>query len=176
MADASQSKSQTEEFLGLFTPCQHRIRVHIVTLLPNASDAEDVFQETCVILWRKFNEYQPGTNFAAWAVRIAYNTVLNARAKKRRSLVLFDSQLMEVIGRDAAEMLPELDRRRAALSACLARLPANDRALLDKRYEEGATIKSVATSVGRPLEGMYKAMRRIHDALFQCVQKRMAAD
>jgi RNA polymerase sigma-70 factor (ECF subfamily) len=48
-----------------------------MTLVFSHQDAEEVFQNTSVVLWNKFGEFQPGSNFFAWASQVAYYEVLN---------------------------------------------------------------------------------------------------
>ena len=43
----------------------------------NHHDAEEVFQNTSVVLWNKFGEFSAGSNFFAWASRVAYFEVLS---------------------------------------------------------------------------------------------------
>jgi RNA polymerase sigma-70 factor (ECF subfamily) len=160
-----------EEFLRLFLAHQRRLYAYILMLLPRHADADDVFQQTCITLWKRRGSFERGTNFNAWASRVAFNTVLNFRAKLARERVRFDEDLLARIAARAEEMGNELDERRTALSRCLEKLPANDRNLLERRYEPGVTIKSLAAAVGRPVEGMYKAMRRIHAALSGCIDR-----
>ena len=74
---------------------------------------------------------------------------------------------------EAQSIREELDVAQSALLDCVNELPPGDRDLLHRRYEAGATIKSVAAAVGRSAEGLYKAMRRIHDTLHDCVQRRL---
>src|SRR5436190_18410489 len=74
-----------EEFARLFARNARRIYGFIMTLVFNHHDAEEVFQNTNVILWNKFGEFQPGSNFFAWASRIAYYEVLTLMKQKRRS-------------------------------------------------------------------------------------------
>lgn len=51
----------------------------------NASDAEDLVQETYLKAFRGFSGYQDGTNLRAWLFRILTNTFINSyRSKKRR--------------------------------------------------------------------------------------------
>ena len=51
----------------------------------NASDAEDLVQETYLKAYRGFGGYKEGTNLKAWMYRILTNTFINSyRAKKRR--------------------------------------------------------------------------------------------
>src|SRR5262249_20100963 len=43
-----------EDFVRLFSRSQHRILRFIHSLVPNLSEAEDILQETSVILWKKW--------------------------------------------------------------------------------------------------------------------------
>ncbi len=162
-----------EQFVRLFAANERRIYTFILALLPNRENAEDVFQNTSVVLWRKFEEFQPGTDFLAWTFRVARLEVRNFIAKDHRRPLVFDDRLLETLATEAEQRSGELSLRQEALRHCLERLAPRDRDLLQRRYEQGATIKSTAEAVGRPVEGLYKAMRRIHDALFECVQRRI---
>jgi RNA polymerase sigma-70 factor, ECF subfamily len=176
MSSDERSAIDTEEFVRLLMANERRIFAYLLTLLPNLSDAEDVLQETSVVLWRKFSEYRTDASFTAWAFSIARNVARNHRAKQHRCRVKFDDQLLDVVADDAATVCEQLDFDRAALLDCVDELTSSDRDLLKRRYEPGATIRSVAAAVGRPIEGMYKAMRRIHDSLFDCVHRKLTAE
>ena len=128
---------------------ERRVFTYILTLLPNVADAQDVLQETSIVLWRKFAEYRPGSDFTAWAFRVAQNMVRNYRAKQRRCRVKFDERLLAAVAGDVESMREELDFARSATVDCVDELPPADRDLLRRRYETGATIKSVAEAVGR---------------------------
>ena len=176
MPPDNRSAIDTEEFVRLLMANERRIFVYLLTLLPNISDAEDVLQETSVVLWRKYSEYRTDASFTAWAFSVARNVARNHRAKQHRCRVKFDDQLLDVVADDAASVCENLDLDRAALFDCVAALAPPDRELLKRRYEPGATIRSVAAAVGRPVEGMYKAMRRIHQSLFECVHRKLSAE
>jgi RNA polymerase sigma-70 factor (ECF subfamily) len=52
---------------------QAALLAYVLTLHPDRSEAQDILQETNVVLWQKIDEFRDGTNFKAWAFRIAYH-------------------------------------------------------------------------------------------------------
>ena len=50
-----------DEFVELLQRATGQILAYLNALLLNFNDAEDVFQESCVVLWQKFDEFQSGT-------------------------------------------------------------------------------------------------------------------
>ena len=49
---------QYERFVSLFAQVHDNLFAYVYSLLPHRSDAEDVFQQTSLVLWRKFGEFQ----------------------------------------------------------------------------------------------------------------------
>lgn len=52
----------------------------------NASDAEDLVQETFLRAYRSFDRFEEGTNLRAWLFRIMTNTYINMYRKKQRQV------------------------------------------------------------------------------------------
>jgi RNA polymerase sigma-70 factor (ECF subfamily) len=165
-------------FLRLFLQNERRLYAYILTLLPNRADADDVLQEASLVMWDKFEDEHPPADFVAWGCRIAYYKVLDFRKKRQRSRVFFSQALLERLAETAVEQAAtlQLDERREALEDCLAKLRPRDRDLLTRRFAEGATTQSTAAAVGRSADGIYKALARIRQALFDCVTRTLAAE
>jgi RNA polymerase sigma-70 factor, ECF subfamily len=68
---AMRDMNRYDEFVELLQRSTGQILAYLNAILLNFNDAEDVFQESCVVLWQKFDEFESGTNFLAWALRIA---------------------------------------------------------------------------------------------------------
>ena len=51
---------RSRQFAQQFVLHQDRIYGYIVTMPPNRQDAEDVFQQTSLILWQAWDEFDPG--------------------------------------------------------------------------------------------------------------------
>lgn len=165
---------QTELVL-LITQHQRRIFSYIYALVPDRHAAEDLLQETNLVICQKFSDFRPGTDFVAWACQIAHWRVRNARQKFARSKVTFNQDLVDAIASTASSMTRELDARHEALEHCLGRLHPRDREMMLTRYEPGCGVPEAARTSGRSLQAAYKALARIRKLLFDCVTSRLAA-
>ncbi len=160
-------------FVRLLLQHQRRVYGLILALVPHGPDADDILQETCSILWEKFGEFDPQTNFAAWALRIArYQVMAYYSTRRRRKARLSDETIDAVLDRLAARPDRE-DHRAAALDGCLTRLPDRERRLLEERYRGGATPAELARRAGTTVFAVYKALDRIHDRLLDCIQNKL---
>ncbi len=164
-----------EQFTQLLAQCQRRVFVYAMSLLHDPNDAEDVLQETNLVLWRKFDEYEPGTDFARWACRVAYYEVLTVRRKNARTKLLFSDEFIETLSADCERTMREWDDRQEALRQCVKKLNDRDRQLLRSRYEPGATTRSVAESSGRSVQGVRKSLLRIRNALAECARRALSS-
>jgi RNA polymerase sigma-70 factor, ECF subfamily len=164
------------EFVRLWTAHGQRVYSYILTLLPNRADADEVFQETGTLLWEKFDQYQPGSNFRSWACRVALNKVRNFRQLRRHRVVLLSDESLDLIEQTTASRSSDLDSQYSLLADCYAKLTPTDRELIDLRYTPGLSVRGVAQQVGRSIDAIYKALARIHRLLFDCVHRALEAE
>jgi RNA polymerase sigma-70 factor, ECF subfamily len=165
-----------ELFVRLLASHERRLYAYILSLHPNWSDAEDIFQETNVRLWRDFDNFDPTTNFAAWATSIAYYQVLTWRKRVSRNHLVFDDELLQFIAERHEEMIPAAESRHRALGSCLQELSGQSRKLLAQCYTPGAEVKEVAKACGRNPPAVYKALQRIRAALRKCIEQKLRTE
>ena len=62
------------------------------------------------------------------------------------------------------------------VTTLMEKLPAKDRALVERCYGRHTTIKQVADELRRPVDTIYKSLRRIRSTLLGCVTRVLAAE
>ncbi len=155
---------------------QARLRGFVRCLLVRSSDVDDVVQEVNAVLWEKADEFQPGSDFWAWASQIARFKVLNQVRTYRRERLVFDEAAMVRMAEMAERKLQSLDARLEALDHCLKLLPPAQRQLLDLRYASDRSIESIAGSIGRPAGSIRQTLYRIRAALRACIERQLALE
>ena len=142
---------------------------------PNRVAAQDILQETNLVLCKKVSEFEPGTNFKAWAFAIARFEVLNYRKQQARDArLVFSEELEETFAEELAQQSDDLERRHAALKACLGKLREKDRALLMHRYAKKGTLDEFARAAGRSVGGLKVTLHRLRNTLLACMQKQLS--
>lgn len=169
-------QSPSAEFIQSFTKAQRPLFLYILSLVPRPVEAEEILQETNLIVWTKSKQFQPGTNFRAWACQIAYFEVLKYRERKQREKLHFNPELMELLAEESIQQAELMDRRRQALAECLLKLKESDRALIQTRYSPDGEGPGIADRLGRPINSIYQSLSRIRKALLECINRRLAAE
>ena len=164
-------RGERSNFVALLVEHQPRIYAYIRTLVPQRSAAEDVYQETCVVLWEKFDEYDPARPFINWSLGVARYAVLAYHRDQGRSRLRFPQQQLEQLAVEAATDCEGLTDLRAALDHCLGQLPDRSRRLLARRYQPDADVQQIAAEWKRPVQSIYSMLKRLRQQLHECVER-----
>jgi RNA polymerase sigma-70 factor (ECF subfamily) len=162
--------------MRLWVQHQSRVYAYIRSLVFRRADAEDILQEVAVVLWRKFDQFEPGSRFDQWAYRVARNQVLYYRQKSTRDRLLFSQDVMDSIADEMAASNPARGEYFDALESCLDGLARDERELVRKRHEPGATNRSISKTLGRSESAVSRALNRIYLALLHCIRGKMAPE
>lgn len=169
---AKEGKTLTKEatFKQLVPQYERRILGFILTLVPHFPDAEDLLQETLSVMWRKFDDFELGTDFGAWGITIARFHVLDHRRRLKSKRVYFSESLSRELAEAAENSSVTSDLRAEALRSCLARLSDSDHELVRMRYYAEKSAKEISQRLGRSADSVYKSLNRIHHRLSTCIR------
>ncbi|MCW1921899.1 sigma-70 family RNA polymerase sigma factor [Luteolibacter arcticus] len=171
LADHGDSASEIAEEIRGF---QAGLKEYVAGLLGGADGVDDLVQETNLFLWERREEFLPGSNFRAWAMRVAWFKVMAERRDRlREGRVVFSEPMLEQLAARAAERLGESDQRLDALRRCLDRSRPQDRRILEWKYSRRASLTELAEANGCAPNAMHKMISRLRLALRHCVEKQL---
>jgi RNA polymerase sigma-70 factor, ECF subfamily len=166
----------SHEFIDLFLKAEPRVYAYIRSQIPHRADAEDVLQETATTLWSKFDEFQRGSDFIAWAYQVARFKVQHHYEKKARRKRLFSEEFVHLVELRSKELSGNFDALQVMLAECMKRLGEADREVIQLCYGDDATIASVAEQLGRPVNTIKSVLKRGRRALYDCIQRAMSRE
>lgn len=165
-------KQEYKDFLKLILEHKNRIYGFILRLIPNRAIADDLMQETTLVMWEKFDQFTVGTNFPAWGIRIARLKILQYRDVSKKLPIHFNQEVFNNLLADPVEQGSwQKDEEIRALESCLRKLSRRDHKLIRLRYTEKQKIKDIAQNLGWPPARTYKLMAKIHYLLKECIEK-----
>jgi len=163
------------QLVAQLTWIQLPLRLYVQSLLPGDTAAKDVAQQANSTIWRKRSDFEPGTNFKAWAFAIARYEVLNYRKQQARdSRLVFSEELEATFAEELADRVDDFDRCHAALRHCLGELRPKHRDLLLHRYSRGGTLQEFSERTGNTVGGLKVTLHRLRNALLKCIEGRLA--
>lgn len=153
------------------------LHVYLMACTRDAALADEVFQDTLVVAWKRLSDYDSRRPFGAWTRGIA-RTILRAKLRERRESAHVDLDLIgpldvrfEALEREAGDTL---DEKLDALRRCIADLPDRDRDAIEGRYERGLRGTTLAAALETSLENARKIVQRARGKLLRCMKTRVA--
>jgi RNA polymerase sigma-70 factor (ECF subfamily) len=166
---------RTLEFLKLFVRHQQEIYAYILTLVPHVHDADDLFQDGMIVMWQKFEQFQPGTNFAAWGVQIMRFQILDYRRNLARDKqILMEDSLFEVLINHMPTIQDETAARIEALRKCLTLLGDRNKRIIKMRYERNISVEKIALYMKLSRRHVYHILGQINSVLLRCMRRKLA--
>ncbi len=162
---------RAEEFISLLASNERLIHAYVFSLVNNITDAEDILQNAKVIMWRHFEQFQSGTNFGAWARKIAFHQILSYRKKQKKQQMHISDECLQLVAEDTESMQEELEAQHMLLNSCISKLPEKYRTLIELRYKEGLDIEDMAPRTGQSEGAVYRMLSRVRTILQDCVEK-----
>lgn len=168
----SRSEARKTEFAQALLRHQSQIFSFIYSIVRNFDDADDLFQQTSLVLWRKFDQFDPSRSFVAWACGVARFEVANFIRDRERHRLHFSDELDQIlIDAHEAHSRENLEEQRAALTVCVNKLRQRDQDLLQACYGGSFAIREVACKWDRSIQSIHNSLSRIRRTLQACVRR-----
>lgn len=167
------SSMTSDQYFLAITAIQNRLNAYILSLLADPVAAQDVLQETNLVLIRKADDFQSDASFESWAYNTArFQVLAHLRDRKRDRLVLHEA-FAEKLAPLAEVMAEDTERRVQLLGGCVERLSDDHKTLLHKRYGKETSIAALAEDLGKTASAMKQMLYRIRNLLAACVEERL---
>ncbi len=158
-----------ELFVRRFTHHEPDLRRFIRSMLPTHVDTDEVLQQTAIVIWKKFGDYDPETHFMKWACVIARFEALAYRRKMARDRLVFREDILDLLADEGLDEIEMRDAEEAALQSCLSALPEKQRQLVELAYTPGVKVVDLAAEAGASPEAFYMRLGRIRRRLLKCI-------
>jgi RNA polymerase sigma-70 factor (ECF subfamily) len=169
--------AESAKFVTQITRAQRQLHAFILSMVWHPAEADDVLQETNLVLWEKSEEFDGSRPFLPWAMRFAQLQAMAwlKRRQRQQNRLVFDDDLVKLLADEAAAE-PVFEARWHALASCLEKLRSEQRALIARRYEPEASVKAMAEAAGVTPKAVSDKLRRIRRALLDCIQQTLAEE
>lgn len=145
-------------------------------LTQDASEAEDLVQETYVKALRGFSSFQPGTNFRAWMYRILRNAFLNTRAGLKATVPLDEDDPKTTQDESTPESLLVAQAARDTVQRALEELPLHHREILLLCEVEEMSYQEISETLSIPAGTVMSRLFRARKALRELLQQKGATN
>ena len=121
----------------------------IARLIPGIEDAEEVYQDVFVKVFRNIGKYDgEKSSLRTWVSRIAYNETISFLRKKPTAVISYEDHGIDAYALTDAEVEETFGRPNAEtvqlIRAALKHLPPDERAIITMFYYEEMSLKEIA--------------------------------
>lgn len=167
-------RGESDLYAQLVDHYARMIQTLVARIIDRPEEAEEVAQDVFVKAFRQLDSFGGRSSFQTWIYRIACNTALShaRRSRRRTTLTGVDERRLGLLPDEEVERLEEWaahERRLEALTRALARLEAEERALVTLFYYEERPVSECAAITGLTENNVKVRLHRIRKKLYLLV-------
>lgn len=163
-------KTTADTFADLFDLEKRRLYAYIYAFVLDKAAADDIFQETSVILWKEFDSFEQGTSFRKWSNAIVFNCVRTYRRQQKRLVSGVSDELLEQLSVVTSHQ-DNTDQKWSMLQRCVSQLSTTAHQLYYGFYIDNLSAQAIAKKTGRSIFGIRKSIHLLRRKLFDCVDR-----
>ncbi len=160
-----------DAFRELFERFAHRVKAYMLRSGADPATAEELSQETLMVVWRKAALYSPEKgNLSTWIFTIARNLRIDRMRRETAWQELPDDLANSLVSDEVApDESASLRERELRVQAVLATLSAEQRQVVEMAYIDGLSHSEISERLSLPLGTVKSRMRlayqKVRDAL-----------
>lgn len=170
------SKRETDVFGVLVREHAEMLLTYIRATIRDPGTVDDIFQETMIVAWRRFDDYDQSRSLAAWLRGIAHKLIL-AHYSSRAKGAFYCS---EVVLKALDQRLVHIDNQKgdtwkdkiAALETCIEHLPDSFRRCIELFYRSDCKTEEMARQMDTTREAVKKRLQRARGLLAECLRRK----
>ena len=143
---------------------------------PSAAEAEELTQEVYFKLWENLHRYRAGSNFMAWAWRVAKNLIIDSyrRSRREREAAWLDPEIIEQLpAPDDPHEQTERRQRLRLISTSLHQMAEELATLVLMRDFAGMSYQEMSEATELPLGTVKSRLNRARLELATAVRRRV---
>ena len=140
----------------------------IVRIIDKPEDAEELTQDVFMKAFKNLSSFNGKSTFATWLYRIAYNTAISAARRSVPVESLIDDRQLTLISDNAVDEALDDDSEAQIekLNDAIARLSADERALVNMFYMEEQSVSDIAYITGLSVPNAKTKLHRVRKKLY----------
>ncbi len=170
------SRRETDVFGVLVREHAEMLLTYIRATIRDPGAVDDIFQETMIVAWRRFDDYDRSRSLAAWLRGIAHKLILAHYSSRGKRASYCSEAVLEALD----ERLVHIDHEQgdtwkdkiAALEACIERLPDSLRRCIELFYRDDCRTEDMARQMGTTREAVKKRLQRARGLLAECLRRK----
>ncbi len=156
------------------------LMAYIRSSVSDPSTADDIWQETMLVAWRRIEDFDRSKPFGPWLRGIAAKTILARRRASSKYILLEDDHSLEYLSSrfESIQKLvgDTLEEKLDALRNCVERLPEGEQTCIRMRYVDGLMPQELSHRLQLGLETVKKRLVRARQRLSECLNRKLALE
>ncbi len=150
-----------------------RTMIYIRSITRGAAEADDVFQESMLVAFRRLGDFDRSRPFGPWVRGIAARVAL-ARARRAAQQPIIDPSLLDAVSSqmtqwDAIDRI-DFESVLQKLRACMDALTRDQQECVQLAYRQDIPMREVAAALGANEETIKKRLQRARASLAECLR------
>lgn len=155
------------------------LMAYLRSVVGDPATADDLFQETLLVAWRRLDDFDRKRPFGPWLRGIAAKLVLAHRRSAADDDRLCDAETLEYLDQRLTQYHrlagDTWEEKLAALADCIRLLPDAFRMAIRLRYHEEVPAEELAGRLQLSTEALKKRLQRARALLLDCIQGKLTA-